>query len=302
LGLPAYEFDGTGSVEIDGTETPGVTMSGSFMLSPRHKLFGLLESSSAFGVGDVTGSLAPADGSLVPRLRLRVRADRQVKLRGKLEEPLEPVLSVTPTRFDFGASHLGDRQDHAFEVSNVGVGALSGEARFLAGSSVDFGFSGDASYVALTPGSTPQRIILSFQPSSAGTKTAQIRFEAGSGRVGAQIVTVSGVGGIAEIEVTPNQVAFPDTAIGARAFETVTVENVGDGVLEGTATLAGSPAFGLARSAGGIPRESIEYSLAPGAALSFVVSFRPIAAGDQTGSLTLTGGGGATLAVSGGTP
>jgi hypothetical protein len=272
------------------------------MLSPKFELFGLLEDSSDFGTGGVTGKLKLPSDSVVPKLNLVARADRKVTAKAKLTEAVDPVLQVTPTSFDFGALHLDESDDQAFEVSNVGAGELSGDASFLSGDEEDFTIvDGESSYGPLDPNSTPENIFIRFEPTSAGPKSAQFLFDVGGGRIGARIVTVSGVGGIPLLAVDPNSIDFPDTALNTSVFETVTVSNVGDGVLSGVATATGTD-FAIALLGQPNPIDAIPYTLDPGEDLSFSVRFRPTTTGAKTGAVVLTGGGGATIPLTGDTP
>jgi hypothetical protein len=301
-GPPAYTFAGAGPVEIDKVETPDTYMLGRFMLTPKFELFGLLEDSSAFGTGDVSGKLKLPSGTLVPKLKLVARADRKVTAKAKLTEATDPVLSVTPTSFDFGALHLDDTDDQAFAVTNVGAGTLSGEANFLEGDSEDFVIlDGENEYADLDPNSPAQNVVIRFAPTSAGPKSAQFLFDVGGGRIGAQVVTVTGVGGIAELAVDPNSIDFPDTAVGVAVFENVTITNTGDGVLSGRATVTGAD-FGVAPLGSNNTVPFIDYELDPGEDTAFSVRFQPASTGDKTGAVNLTGGGGATVPLSGSTP
>jgi hypothetical protein len=242
-------------------------------------------------------------GKLVPRLHLVARGDRRVVADARLREPAEPVLRVEPRSHDFGASHLNEPDDTSFSVTNVGTGVLSGGVSFLDGASQDFQIVSGASYADLAPGGPAHGVTVRFLPTTAGAKTEQILFDVSGGRVGAQIVTLRGVGGVGTLSVEPaGPIEFPDTAVGGEAALDVTVRNTGDGPLEGRATLTGSAEFELAKSNSGPAQTSIDYDLAPGEALDFVVRFRPATPGTKDGTLQLTGGGGASVALSGQTP
>ena len=303
LGLPAYAFEGVGPVEIDGVEMPGTTLSGRVMLSPKKsRLFGRLESSSHFSPDEVDGRLALADDSLVPKLRLALCAQCKTVAKAQLTDAIEPVLRVTPASVDFGALRLDENQARTLDLANVGAGSLSGEARFLDGDGGPFSVESGESYVGIVPGAPPHAVSVRFEPTTAGAATEQILFDVNGGRVGAQIVTVTGVGGIAEISVAPASIAFPDTAVGTDETIGVTVTNVGDGQLQGSATLGGSLDFQLLAAGLGIPQPEIDYDLAPSGSVSFFVRFRPLSTGSKSDTLTLTGGGGATVPVTGDTP
>jgi hypothetical protein len=187
-------------------------------------------------------------------------------------------------------------------VSNVGAGSLSGDAHFLAGSSAEFSLVSGGSYVDLHPGDAAVNILVRFSPTTTGTKSAQILFDVLGGRVGAQIVTLTGVGGIAQIAVTPTTINIPAVAVGDDGSASVTVKDTGDGILVGRAQLATPSDFALSQSAAGALLSRIDYQLDPGQGLTFFVHFRPSRTGIQTETLTLSGGGGASVSLTGSTP
>ena len=301
LGPPAYAWSAAGPVSGEPND---VSLAGHILLTPSFKAWGLLEASDPFVTGTVNGSLQLEDpNSAVPTLRLAVQTVPKLKLKGQLIEATEPVLSVTPQSFDFGSMPLGTSSDHRFAVSNVGAGLLSGSANFLTGSSIDFSASGDTTYSDLAPTDAPAQVQVSFAPQIPGTQTAQLRFGVSAG-VGAQVVTLTGCGGVAVISVSPaGTYTFPNTRIATSAVVTVTVTNTGDCTLTGAATLTTATVFRLVPVGSLVPQDSISYSVSPGANTSFRIVFTPTAASTAQDILNLTGGGGATVAVSGtGTP
>jgi hypothetical protein len=304
LGLPAYDFAGVGPVEIDDVETPDTTLSGRFMLSPRFALFGLLEDSSAFGTGDVNGRLRLGGSAQVPTLELVARAARKLSARGKLTDAVEPVLAVTPSSFDYGALRLNDTRDHDYSVTNVGAGLLSGEVSFLDGVGEQFSVVAGESYVDLAPSDPPHVVTIRFEPTSAGAASEAVLFDVDGGRVGAQIVAVSGEGGIAVLSIVPDSIAFADTDPNQETVVKLDVTNSGDAPLVGTATVTGSTTFTIGLSAAGPWLRMLDYDLDPSEGIEIHVRFRPTipSTTDETGTIAFTGGGDPTVPLSGGTP
>lgn len=296
-GLPAYVFAGAGPAKIDGVEEPAVSIDGRVMLAPDKNIFGLLEASSDFGTGDASGKLSVPESSVTPKLKLKLLADRKVNAKGKLSDPTEPVLSVTPTTFDFGAVRLDEQKQQVFTVENVGVGSLSGIAAFQPGSSPEFSFTGDATFMDLDEEDEIAEIEIEFDPATAGTKTASILFSPDVG-AGARIVQLTGTGGVPEISIDPEIGEFDDTTVGQSDNIIFTVSNVGDGPLTGTARItAGSADFTL--TVANAPVVSIPYTIAPGATQLINARFTPTTAADKVGVATFTGGGDATIALTG---
>jgi thermitase len=91
------------------------------------------------------------------------------------------------------------------------------------------------------------------------------------------------------ISVSPSSLNFGGVNVGGSLDRTITVRNVGGGVLNGNATT--STPFAIV--SGG------SYSLGAGQSQTITVRFSPIYADTFLGNVNLTGGGGASLAVSG---
>jgi len=304
LGLPAYAFVGAGPAEIDKVEVPNATIGGRFMLTPKYELVGLLEESSDFGTGPVSGKLKLPTNSLVPKLDLKAQADRKITVKGPLTEPVEAVLSVTPGSFEFPPQRLNDPNglEQTFSVSNVGAddSELTGSATWLSGGPPDFTIEGESTYGPLTPNDDPNEIVVTFNPATRGNKTAQLLFGVNGG-AGARIVTLTGQGGIADIRVDIDSIEFDDTTVNQSRFETVSVHNDGDGVLNGSVSVNGDDEFAIFRQGSTNPDSDgeIEYEIDPGATFLFTVRFRPSDDTDFDGTLTFTGGGGETVTLSG---
>ena len=92
------------------------------------------------------------------------------------------------------------------------------------------------------------------------------------------------------LDVVPASLSFGTVATGMGAQQSVTVRNAGAGTLVGQASVTGA-GFSLVGSA--------EYSLGPNATAALTVRFAPLSSGPASGSLTLTGAGGAIVPLSG---
>jgi uncharacterized protein YegP (UPF0339 family) len=92
------------------------------------------------------------------------------------------------------------------------------------------------------------------------------------------------------LQVSPTSLSFGTVATGMAAQQVVTVKNAGAGTLVGQASAAGD-GFSLVGPA--------DYSLGPNATAALAVRFAPVASGPASGTLTLTGAGGATVPLSG---
>jgi len=305
LGLPGYTFEGSGPAQIDGMEVPDVSMTGTVILSPDRHVFGLLEQSSEFGTGTLSGTLHVPEAGVIPKLKLDARADRKVSAKGQLSDPIEPVLSVTPATFDFGAVRLDATTPptRVFLVSNVGGGDLpiSGSATFQSGSSSDFSFLGAATYGPLVAGAAAVPVTVQFDPAVAGAKSAEILFGV-TGSAGSRLVSVTGTGGVPLLTAEP-QTLLPFGNVVVLQSRTLffTLTNTGDGPLEGNATiLTGTSDFALVLTDDATNTIlTIPYTLQPAEQRLIRVRFTPTTAAQKTGTLNLSGGGGAQRALSG---
>ncbi len=302
LGVPAYAFSAVGPAEIDKEEVPDVSLDGRVMLLPSFKVFGVMDDSSDFGDGAAKGKLHISDpNTAIPKFAVNIAAEPKLKLKGTLTEAVEPILLVAPTSFDFGALRLDASAEHTFTVQNVGTGSLSGSATSLSGSSTDFALSGATAYDGLANGDDPFEVDVTFDPSSAGAKTAQLRFGVAGG-AGSFVVQLTGTGGVSELTVDPDPITFDDaTPAGAAQFIDVTLTNDGDATLTGQASIGVSTVFALMNGpvVAGLP---IGLNIAPGANQVLTVRFTPPATvGNSNATLTLTGptAGNKTVAISG---
>lgn len=94
-----------------------------------------------------------------------------------------------------------------------------------------------------------------------------------------------------QILVTPGSLAFGTTGIPFPKTLTLSVTNVGGGTLTGTASVVGGAPYSITAGA--------SYSLAANAGQNVTVQFAPTATGSFSDSVVFTGGGGASIPVTG---
>ena len=121
-----------------------------------------------------------------------------------------------------------------------------------------------------------------FTPQSRGALAGVLTVTAANVSPSAT-VSLSGIGGVTgAVQITPSQVNFPMTGVGATSSPiTVTVANSSAGVELDDLHLTVSAGFKAGNSTCG-------QSLKPGASCTVDISFAPAAAGAQSGSLSLT--------------
>jgi hypothetical protein len=132
-------------------------------------------------------------------------------------------------------------------------------------------------------------VVVRFTPIGNGAVAGALRFSGGGGAV-VELVA-EGINGIpdSDISVTPAQIEFGAVEVGLSDTEALTVTNEGQIVLEGAAST--SPPYSIVSGQ--------TYAIFPGGSHQIVVQFTPTESGTATGSLSLSGGGGATVSLLG---
>lgn len=194
---------------------------------------------------------------------------------------LAAAISVTPVSQNFGTVAVGATTNQTFTVQNTGSGTLIGSASVAAPYSIVSGGS-----YSLAAGQS-QTVTISYNPTAAGTNTQNVTFTGAGGRSG--MVSGSAYVSSAIISVTPASRNFGVLPVGATTNYPFTVQNTGSGTLTGSAIVA--PPFSIV--SGG------SYSLAAGQSQTVTVSYSPTVMGTNTQSVTFTGAGGGSGAVSG---
>jgi len=196
---------------------------------------------------------------------------------------VNPAIRVSAPSLPLGTVLSGTSVTGSFTVQNVGGGTLSGTASVASPFSVVSGGSYSLS------SNQSQTVTVSFNPTSAGSYSQNMTLTGGGG------ATVAVSGSATNAPVNPAiHVSVPSLSLGTVLGGTsvtgsFTVQNVGGGILSGAASV-GSP-FTIV--SGGT------YNLGSNQSQTVSVSFNPISAGSYNQTVTLTGGGGASVGVSG---
>jgi hypothetical protein len=86
-----------------------------------------------------------------------------------------PIIAITPDRWDYGSVAVGDFNDLAFTVRNVGGGSLAGVVSVTA----PFSIAGNAGYALESNAS--QIITVRYAPIQAGENSQTVTFTGGGG-------------------------------------------------------------------------------------------------------------------------
>ncbi|MCC7075153.1 MAG: choice-of-anchor D domain-containing protein [Deltaproteobacteria bacterium] len=274
--LPASLDLGAALLGVPTSGTVSIVNDGSEPWDPSGALALQGDDAAAFAVAEPCAlPLAPAT---MCTITVTVTITEPRLHRAELTIPLDPptVVPLTATargvRFsasslDFGAVRPGRSGSASVVMENVGDEVLDVP---LSVEGAGFTLSGGSRVLALGAGAT-ETLDLLFAPSAVG---------AASGRLVADLcedddcdpsVTLSGVGAVPTLSVTPTSVDFGDVAAGSSADAVVTLQNSGGAELSVSAiTLSDASGFTSIAAAPTLPA-----AIAPGASASVTLRYAP---------------------------
>ncbi len=195
-----------------------------------------------------------------------------------------PNIAVTPPAHDYGLVTVGVTTSQSFTVENVGGADLTVTSTVIDGDP-DFQIVAGGGGFVLTPGSI-ELIEIEFTPASPGAKSADLELASDDPDTPLLAVPLTGEGTPApqpDIAVTPPSHDYGTVAVGASAAQLFTVENLGDGTLNVTASLVEGPdsdQFGITGGDGA-------FSLPPGGAHLIEITFFPTSVGAKVAELQI---------------
>lgn len=194
--------------------------------------------------------------------------------------------SIQPERITFGKTALFFKRTDSLVVRNHGNSALRNLKVDLTGGNANVFSLQNGCGESLAPGQQCE-VKVSFEPTSDGDKSAEVRVTAGNEAVRTRPVTGSGVA--AKYTATPKSITFGKVANGSSSQDqVVTITNTGDVALPITATSLGGQNEKQFAQSNDCPRE-----LAVGKSCRSTVKFRPTWNGEHKATLTVWAKGGA---------
>jgi hypothetical protein len=192
-----------------------------------------------------------------------------------------PDIAVSPPLHDYGSVAVGTNQTHSFEVRNDGTTNLDVSSTTLVGSDPgEFVIASGGGSFTLAPGVT-RDVFVRFEPSSAGSKNASLRFTSNDPNEDPLDVDLSGDGVEPDIGISPISYDYGAVDVGSSAGHTFEVRNDGGADLEVSSTaIVGASDFSIASGSGA-------YTLAPGETRDVVVLFEPSDSGPRNATLRL---------------
>ncbi|HWW67380.1 MAG TPA: choice-of-anchor D domain-containing protein [Solirubrobacterales bacterium] len=206
---------------------------------------------------------------------------------GSPPPPSPPQLAFAPGNHDFGVQWVNSRAETTFQLSNTGETAVQVNTLEIIGpDSYAFWIGNSDCYGRwLNPGETCS-LQVDFGPRDTIAYAAQVRVSANSEYFTADL---SGVGGRAIVESSPNPADFGSATVGGTgATRTITLTNSGDlpaGFFIGVISGGDAGSFRLLdENCSGTP-------LQPSASCTAHVRFAPLSAGSKTAKLSFFGEG-----------
>ncbi len=201
-------------------------------------------------------------------------------------------LSASPASLAFGSVAVGTTAaGQTVTVTNTGGAQATGVA--VASGSAKFPLSGNTCGATLNAGASCV-FTVAYMPSSVGSDSASVTVAYTGGAT--ITIAVSGTGtaaATANLSASPPLVAFGNVIAGqTSAGTTVTVTNTGGAAASGVSFAnANAARFPVSANNCGV-------SLGAGATCTFSVAYAPAAVGSDSGSVTISYGGGGALVVS----
>jgi hypothetical protein len=138
-----------------------------------------------------------------------------------------PDIAVTPVSHDYGAVPLGSIAYQTFTISNEGSTSLMVGSTTLSGPNADqFSIVSGRAPFSLPPGGS-RNLVISFNPTQQGTKTAALFILSNDPDERAFYVSLAGSVSVPDIEVTPASLDFGNVVVGSSASRTLVVSNRG---------------------------------------------------------------------------
>jgi hypothetical protein len=208
------------------------------------------------------------------------RAEETFEISGTA---VEPQLTFSPSSYDFGLQRVYENRNYNLQLSNSGEAAVQvNNFEMLGGAGSFWSGNTDCMSHSLQPGQSCN-VEVDFSPQDAVAYAAELRATVnGFGFTAA----LSGHGGRAIIDATPNPADFGAVTVGAKsATRTITLTNNGNipaGFFIGIVAGGDSGSFQLVS-------ESCSGELQPAASCSAQVRFAPLGAGARMARLAFFG-------------
>lgn len=208
-----------------------------------------------------------------------------VPLSGNAVSTPEPNIAVTPASYDYGNVYIGNSAARSFTIHNTGSATLEVSAASLTGTNAgEFGISAGGPF-SIAPGDS-QAVEITFNPATAGAKSAIWRVQSNDPDQGILDAPLSGTGltPMPDIAIDPAAHDFGAVALLSGASQQFTLSNAGAADLQVSAiSLEGAEAAEFSIDEGG----ATPFTLAPGGTHLITVGFTPSTVGSKSAVLRI---------------
>ncbi|MBI5684478.1 MAG: choice-of-anchor D domain-containing protein [Verrucomicrobia bacterium] len=203
-----------------------------------------------------------------------------IALSGSGNAPAAASLSATPTSLAFGSMAVGTPASLSVTLRNTGSASATVSSLALGGSA-DFAMaSAPATPLTVAAGATVTLSVV-YTPSAIGAANGTLTIASNDPANPQIAVALSGTGTASRMVVSPTAVDFGSATVGSTVTRTTTVTNSGNAAGSVTGlSLTGSLDFSLASSNPATP-----IVVQPNASVTITVTYRPAAAGADSGAL-----------------
>ena len=190
------------------------------------------------------------------------------------------TLTATPASIAFGSVAVGSQATQTIHLENTGNASAAISKMTISGTGIST--SGLTAPATLAPGQTAN-VTVTYKPVSAGTLTGTVSItsNASNPSVAIGLSATATSAAVAELTVAPTSVGFGSVVVGKTATQTVKVTNTGNA----SAAISKLSFSGAGVSVSGL---TAPMTLAAGQATSFTVTYKPVAAGTLTGTVSIT--------------
>jgi hypothetical protein len=186
-----------------------------------------------------------------------------------------PAVGLSPTSLTFASQAVGTSSSpQSVTLTNTGSVKLT-----VSGVSTSGDFSQTNTCGSSVAAGASCTISVTFKPTKAGTRNGTLTVTDNASPA-TQTVSLTGIGAAPAVGLSPTSLTFPAQKVSTTSSpQTVTLTNTGNALLS-ISSIKVSGVFSQTNTCGS--------SVAAGASCSIAVTFKPIAAGPATGTLTVT--------------
>ena len=192
--------------------------------------------------------------------------------------PTTPAaLTATPNTITFGSVAVGSEATQTIHLENTGGEAAAISKLTISGAGVSV--SGMAAPMTLAAGQTAN-LTVTYKPTAAGTLAGKVSIASNASDPSISI-GVSATATLSTLAATPASFSFGNVVIGSDTTQTIRLQNIGtskvtiSSITPSVSTIA-------------ISGVTTPVTLAPGTSATLTAAYKPTAAGNVTGKITVT--------------